>query len=814
MRFRRYLVGVSGFLLLLRLPVPGSTIGTNGHPLPQRLYTTGGTKAFETSSEPAGPRAAAISADGNTIVLGAPYDSSAITNAGAVYVFVRTGGAWVLQQKLTAGDSGTNHYFGTAVAIEGNRIVVGADNAFVARSTGNVEARGAVYVFTGNGMQWTQEQRLVPGTPLYGLSEFGTSVAISGETIVVGAPDVQAAYIFGRAGATWAEQQRLVPGVTGCGEWFGVAVSIDGDTLIVGAPHYGADGDEQTCGAAYVFRRNGANWIEQQRLTGNTNVIQTEWGVLRTHFGASVTLDGDMAVVGAPLESSGPEQEDWFKGAAYVFLRPGPAENWSLQQKLMPPELVRDDAFGHSLALSGDTLAIGLRAFTVNFPNAGEVQLFQRGGTNWQRTQRLRATDLADRDYFGRALALSSTGTLAARSYTTNETTYVYELDGSAWNPWRSIDIGAVSASGNGDFSNGTFRVTGSGEDIWGTKDEFHFTYRALTGNGEIRARVVSIQNTDPWAKAGVMFADRLDATSRKAMAFVTPVNGSGFQWRSTPAGSSQFTAATPFAGAPLWLRLVRSNNTFRSYHSPDGVVWRQIDQQFLGMTNIVYAGLAVTSHRDGTLCTAVFDNVTTRDANDPPPTVTVEPAQSTAEGGTSSGFFNIRRSGGDLSAPLTVFFSFTGTARFTDDFGYAGSAEPKYGTNTGPWITISAWRTGTQILIQPVDDNAREGPETVVLTYTPDASYIIGSSNGATITIADNEPPLPSISSMSRESDGSFRMTIHGEIGRTYTLSASGDLINWTPVDTWTSQASTMIVEDPQAATLPRRFYRVAETP
>jgi hypothetical protein len=111
------------------------------------------------------------------------------------------------------------------------------------------------------------------------------------------------------------------------------------------------------------------------------------------------------------------------------------------------------------------------------------------------------------------------------------------------------------------------------------------------------------------------------------------------------------------------------------------------------------------------------------------------------------------------------------------------------------------------------MDDNLREGPETVVLSYTPDASYIIGSPGSAMITIADNEAPLPSISNMRRESDGTFRMTIQGEVGRSYRVDGSTDLINWTSVTTWMSETPTMIFTDPQATTFQRRFYRVVET-
>ena len=175
--------------------------------------------------------------------------------------------------------------------------------------------------------------------------------------------------------------------------------------------------------------------------------------------------------------------------------------------------------------------------------------------------------------------------------------------------PWQTQDIGAVAATGSASYSDGVFTVKGSGADIWGTADEFRFVYQTLNGDGQITARVTGVQNTTAWAKAGVMIRETLDANSKHAMMVLTPGNGLAFQRRISTGGSSSHTSGGA-ASAPYWVRMVRSGNTFTAYKSSDGTNWTQVGSETIGMATSVYVGLAVTSHNDGTLCTATFDNV------------------------------------------------------------------------------------------------------------------------------------------------------------------------------------------------------------
>ena len=176
--------------------------------------------------------------------------------------------------------------------------------------------------------------------------------------------------------------------------------------------------------------------------------------------------------------------------------------------------------------------------------------------------------------------------------------------------PWLDQDIGSVGQPGSGSYSNTLFTVAGSGADIWGNADAFHFAYLTVTGDGTIIARVVSVTNTDPWAKAGVMIRQNLIAGSSHAMLVVTPGNGASFQWRSTSGGSMSQSQVTGIS-APYWVKLVRSGNSLSGYLSPDGGAWRQVGAtQTITMTGAVYFGLPVTAHNNTNLCTSTFDNV------------------------------------------------------------------------------------------------------------------------------------------------------------------------------------------------------------
>ncbi len=229
--------------------------------------------------------------------------------------------------------------------------------------------------------------------------------------------------------------------------------------------------------------------------------------------------------------------------------------------------------------------------------------------------------------------------------------------------PWQNRDIGGVGLAGGASHANGTFTLKGSGWDIWDTADAFHFAYQPLNGDGTIVARVASLTNTDSWAKAGVMIRENLDANARHAMVVVTPNYGVAFQRRTTTGGSSAHTAGT--AKAPYWVKLTRAGNTFTAHQSVDGKAWTQIGSAVtISMTSSVYVGLALTSHNNGVLNTAILDNVSVTASNTEPSSPPTNSLQGWdignvgLAGNTShaNGTFTLKGSGADIWGTTDAF--------------------------------------------------------------------------------------------------------------------------------------------------------------
>jgi mono/diheme cytochrome c family protein/regulation of enolase protein 1 (concanavalin A-like superfamily) len=177
--------------------------------------------------------------------------------------------------------------------------------------------------------------------------------------------------------------------------------------------------------------------------------------------------------------------------------------------------------------------------------------------------------------------------------------------------PWEHQDIGSVAVEGGASYvaSGGTFNVSGSGGDIWGTADGFHFAYVPAAGNCEVLARVTSVGNTSPAAKAGVMIRESLAPGARHVMSSLTYQSGANLQWRSSTDGGCSFTPG-PGVTAPTWLRLTRTGSVFQAYQSVDGSAWTQFASTSVAMNSNVVVGLAVTAVTNGALNASTFDSV------------------------------------------------------------------------------------------------------------------------------------------------------------------------------------------------------------
>ncbi len=344
-----------------------------------------------------------IAISGDTLVAGADLDDiGANANQGSAYVFVRSGANWSQQTKLSAKDGAANDWFGASVAINGDTVVVGANRDAVSANAN----QGSAYVFVRDGTSWSQQAKL---TASDGAANdwFGASVAISGDTVVIGASgddnsanmNQGSAYVFVRKNASWSQQQKLFAGDGAANDGFGNSVAVSGATVVVGA---GLDdiAANPDQGSAYVFVRSETNWSQQAKLIA-------EDGAARDQFGHSVAISGNSVVVGAHLD-------DWFqgssfaldRGSAYVFVRSG--KYWNQQQKLTAGDGGSGDNFGISVAIGGDTLVVGAERDTIGANlDQGSVYTFVRSGASWSQQTKLTASDGANGDLFGSSVAIS-----------------------------------------------------------------------------------------------------------------------------------------------------------------------------------------------------------------------------------------------------------------------------------------------------------------------------------------------------------------------------------------------------------------------
>lgn len=454
----------------------------------------------------------AVAMSGDTAVVGAPCDSSPARGvngdpsqtgapcAGAVSVFVRQGETWVLQAYLKASNADAGDAFGESVAISGDTIVVGAPREDSAATSVNGDASdnsapdaGAAYVFVRRGSAWTQEAYLkgayTAGAGLHGQDPkqlFGTSVAISGDTIAIGAQGTLmgramyalragSLYVFGRSSAGWVQQvhlhaeQRLAfnptrtdYGINGTHPAFlhlGRALALSGDTLAVsgmvpaarlpqcvgGRASRHPDGED----AVFLFVRSGTTWREEACLVRDVPPATGSEPLARRYpepsdlppalvwyddFGAALALEGDTLLVGAPLEVAAtvpvPHGAPGIGGVGYVFRRG--TSSWTKEARLLAPPDWNAERLGLAVALQGNTAVLGTSV------NAATV--FTREATVWTPVQRLHPDAGDTTDGFGTAVALSGAGALIGAPDEDSDATGV---DGDQANN-RALNAGAA----------------------------------------------------------------------------------------------------------------------------------------------------------------------------------------------------------------------------------------------------------------------------------------------------------------------------------------------------------------------------------
>jgi hypothetical protein len=343
----------------------------------------------------------AVAIQGDWLIVGSPQDDDMGLQSGSAYVFRRNGNGWVEHQKLTASDGQPSDSFGFSVAMDGTTAVIGAPHE---SPLGSFDA-GSAYVFELQSGTWVETVKIW-GAPAFSSAHFGDSVSISSDRILIGARDdpqggfsAGAAYVFDRSGSGWFQTTRLTASDPATGSFFGRAVSLSGDVAAIGSASSGPSGSNQ--GAAYVFEWNGVQWQQTIKL-------QAQDGATSDFFGTSVATSNDRILVGSPNH----DHVGSNAGATYAFERNG--STWLQVQEFFALDADLQDIFGSAIAIHVG-LAVG-SAFADEDPiqNCGSVYAFRREAWGWSPLGKLLPLDPVQGKGFGRVAVHGSTVLIGA----------------------------------------------------------------------------------------------------------------------------------------------------------------------------------------------------------------------------------------------------------------------------------------------------------------------------------------------------------------------------------------------------------------
>ncbi len=338
---------------------------------------------------PAQPQAGAsfgesIATDGQWLLVGAPYEDGPAMDSGAVYAFRYTGGDWTQQGRLTASDAAGGDEFGKSVAIGNGVAVVGA--------WGDDSDKGSAYVFQLGGQGWAQIGKIMAGDRAAG-AQFGSSVAIEGERIAVGAyadpggtAPKGAVYVFDRNGSDWAQTQKLTAANGAPGDGLGRNVAMSGSRVVAGA-RFRDSGGVVDAGAVFVFTQVGGGWSQE--------LLEAADPAKSAKFGMRVAVEGTRIAVAAPGAGDG--------GAVYVFENAG---QWQQTAKISNPG-GGNDSFGSGLALDGGRIAVGAPGADVGGQtDSGAAYLYRQGASGWELAAGLWTSAPAASEELGSAVSL------------------------------------------------------------------------------------------------------------------------------------------------------------------------------------------------------------------------------------------------------------------------------------------------------------------------------------------------------------------------------------------------------------------------
>ena len=412
-----------------------------------------------------------VAVDDDTLVIGALGDDDTKDLSGSAYVFTRVAGGWTQAGKLTASDPKVDAGFGHGVAVHGDTIVVGAYEEDHTDNNNPINDVGAAYVFTRPATGWadmTQTARLTASDAAAN-DEFGTSVAVHEDTIVVGAPEEDigargSAYIFTKPANGWADmpETAALRGQSN-GDRFGRSVAVHGDTVVVGAFE-----ENGARGAAYVFIKPATGGWATDTETETAKLTASD-RASNDRFGRAVAMDGDTIVIGAPYHDYDDPDNNTNdvsnSGAAYVFIKPATG-GWATDTetetaKLTASDRAENDQFGYSVAVDGNTVVVGADRDDSNRGSAYVFTEPQGGWTDTEGTDPLTAYDRSGNDRFGNFVAVDGDTVLVGAVGDDSLKGSAYVFGTGEWADIPGSGAGTIShiARGLRNNVNYTFRV-------------------------------------------------------------------------------------------------------------------------------------------------------------------------------------------------------------------------------------------------------------------------------------------------------------------------------------------------------------------
>lgn len=463
------LFSLAGFVLAASVSAAASAASTPAAPAlafeALRRLDDGRTEGPGTDGARGDSFGAAIAIDGDRAVVGVPGDSLGVDwIQGSAYVFVRQPGGWVVEAKLVAGDAGYRDFFGLAVAISGDTVLVGAPY----QTVDGMPFRGSAYVYARDGGAWTEQAKL---TASDGATQhtFGRAVALAGDTALVTAPGGGTAHLYARQGTTWTETTQLAPPAAIGAAAGGESAAMDADTLVIG-------GTSQLSGVVDVYERAGTDWIHAARLVGAEPAVEDFYGI-------ALAVDGDTLVVGAPWFPTGGIER---LGAAFVYRRG--AGGWQPEARLDAPDPEAGLLLARSVAVHGDRILLGASSGPLFAPQSGapaapggaasspRAYAYVRNGGAWSAGQRIDAPGVTNADRYGKAVALGPDDALVGapgQAVAGNEgqgAAYALVRAGDAWLNHSRLDTGhgrAGEAQGQSVAIDGDTLVIGApGADV------------------------------------------------------------------------------------------------------------------------------------------------------------------------------------------------------------------------------------------------------------------------------------------------------------------------------------------------------------